>query len=270
MISLITVTFFGFLLGMRHATDADHVIAVTTIVSRFPNMRRAAWTGLYWGLGHSLTILFVGSGVILLGVMIPARIELGLELAVSAMLIALGLASLASFFQSNPESRHSAESTARQTTQTADESDARNVGREASSARILPEELHPHPTQHKSRLLVWTDRILGPFRLFQKMRPLVVGIVHGMAGSAAIALLILTTIPHPGWGIAYLVFFGAGTIAGMMLFTIGIASASVFLETKYRGSFRWFRLSAGLLSLAFGVVLGFRLLFLEEALFSIS
>lgn len=269
MISLFTVTVFGFILGMRHATDADHVIAVTTIVSRFPDVRRAARTGLYWGIGHSMTILLVGSSVILLGLVIPARVELGLELAVCAMLVLLGLAGLASFFKPDSTGSKNFGSVGSEIIR-ASRSLFGFAEASAAPAQRMEAHVHPHVKGRTPLALSIFDRVLGPFRLFQHVRPLVVGIVHGMAGSAAVALLILTAIPHPGWGIAYLIFFGVGTIAGMMLITIGIAAASVFLERKCSGSFRWFRLSAGLLSLAFGVFLGYQLLFLEEPFLWIS
>src|SRR5207245_11090705 len=84
----------GFLLGMRHATDPDHVIAVTTIVSRQRSFRQAAFIGLLWGLGHTIAIFVVGSVIILFGLVIPPRIGLSMELSVGLMLILLGILNL--------------------------------------------------------------------------------------------------------------------------------------------------------------------------------
>ena len=92
--SLLAIVLLGFFLGMRHATDPDHVIAVSTIVARHRERSGAAMIGALWGLGHTLTILVVGGGIILLGWVIPARVNLSLELAVGAMLIVLGLRNL--------------------------------------------------------------------------------------------------------------------------------------------------------------------------------
>src|SRR6266481_4327214 len=89
--TLLSIIALGFFLGMRHATDPDHVIAVTTIVSRQRNIRQAALIGVLWGLGHTITILIVGSAIILFGLVIPPRVGLTMELSVGLMLILLGI-----------------------------------------------------------------------------------------------------------------------------------------------------------------------------------
>src|SRR5579872_1959908 len=94
VISLAAITVVGFVLGMRHATDPDHVIAVTTIVSRQQSIRSAALIGGLWGVGHTLTILAVGAAIILFNVIIPPRLGLTMELAVGIMLILLGVFNL--------------------------------------------------------------------------------------------------------------------------------------------------------------------------------
>ena len=94
MTSLLAVTVLGFFLGMRHAADPDHVIAVTTIVSRHGSPARAAVVGLLWGVGHTLTILVVGAGIVLVGWVIPPRVGLSLELSVGVMLTVLGILNL--------------------------------------------------------------------------------------------------------------------------------------------------------------------------------
>src|SRR6266513_5001108 len=93
-ITLLSIMALGFFLGMRHATDTDHVIAVTTIVSRQRRVRQAALIGLLWGLGHTITIFVVGSAIILFGFVIPPRIGLTMELSVGLMLILLGILNL--------------------------------------------------------------------------------------------------------------------------------------------------------------------------------
>src|SRR5579863_6255169 len=94
MIPLLSIIVLGFFLGMRHATDPDHVIAVTTIVSRQRSIRHAALIGALWGVGHTITILVVGSSIILFGIVIPARVGLTMELSVGLMLILLGILNL--------------------------------------------------------------------------------------------------------------------------------------------------------------------------------
>ena len=100
MISFLSIIAIGFFLGMRHATDPDHVIAVTTIVSRQNKISRAALTGIFWGVGHTLTIFVVGTAIILFGVVIPARLGLSMELSVALMLVLLGLMNIVAFMRS--------------------------------------------------------------------------------------------------------------------------------------------------------------------------
>src|ERR1051326_4943946 len=100
MLNFLSIVAIGFFLGVRHATDPDHVIAVTTIVSRQKKVSRAALTGAFWGLGHTLTIFVVGTAIILFGVVIPARVGLSMELSVALMLIILGAMNVTAFVRS--------------------------------------------------------------------------------------------------------------------------------------------------------------------------
>jgi high-affinity nickel permease len=100
MAQLVSMAFLGFFLGMRHATDPDHVIAVTTIVSRERRVGRAAGIGILWGLGHTVTIFVVGGAIVLFDVVIPARIGLTMEFSVAAMLMVLGVLSLSAIVRS--------------------------------------------------------------------------------------------------------------------------------------------------------------------------
>src|SRR5258708_6928622 len=99
MISLLSIVVIGFLLGMRHATDADHVIAVTTIVSRQRSIRQASLIGALWGVGHTLTICVVGAAIIVFHVLIPPRVGLAMELCVGLMLVLLGALNLTGVMQ---------------------------------------------------------------------------------------------------------------------------------------------------------------------------
>src|SRR5438309_1180123 len=106
LIGLLSILAVGFFLGMRHATDPDHVIAVTTIVSNQRNSMRAALIGAFWGIGHTLTIFVVGAGIILFNLVIPVRVGLSMELSVAVMLIILGLVNVAGFLRSMPALIH--------------------------------------------------------------------------------------------------------------------------------------------------------------------
>ena len=202
--AFLSVTVLGFLLGMRHATDPDHVVAVTTIVSQQRSLTRAARTGVLWGVGHTATIFLVGGAIIVLKVQvasIPPRVGLTLEFAVAVMLIVLGLLTLAG------GQRRVADSTA---------------------------------------------------------RPLTVGFIHGLAGSAAVATLPqVALIPNPVWALAYLAVFGIGTIVGMLLITASIAAPSLLATHRFTGLNHGLRIASGVASVAFGVFLAHRIGFVD-------
>ena len=202
--ALLGVLGLGFLLGMRHATDPDHVVAVTTIVSHQRSLARAARTGVLWGIGHTATILLVGGAIIVLKVQldgIPPRLGLSLEFAVAVMLVVLGLLTLAG------GERRVADSTS---------------------------------------------------------RPLTVGFVHGLAGSAAVATLPqVALIPDPRWAAGYLAVFGLGTIAGMLLVTVSIAAPSLFATRRFAGMNRTLRIASGVASIGFGLLLAHRIGFVD-------
>ena len=202
--ALLSVLLLGFLLGMRHATDPDHVVAVTTIVSQQRSLLRAARTGVLWGAGHTATILLVGGAIIVLKVQlsgIPPRLGLSMELAVAVMLIVLGLLTLAG------DERRVSDSTA---------------------------------------------------------RPMTVGFVHGLAGSAAVATLPqVALIPDPRWAVGYLAVFGVGTIVGMMLVTVSIAAPALIAVRQFSGMNRTLLIASGVASIGFGLFLVHRIGFVD-------
>lgn len=197
-LALLSTLFLGALLGMRHATDADHVVAVTAIVTRRGGPGDAMRIGVLWGVGHTVTILAVGGAIILLDLIIPPRLGLAMEFAVALMLIGLGAWNLLSARSGPPSS-------------------------------------------------------LAP------VRPVVVGVVHGLAGSAAVALLVLATIPDPRWALGYLLLFGAGTVAGMIGVTMLVAVPLAQGTTRFPRWRRTLQLAAGTLSLTFGLFLATRI-----------
>ena len=242
----------GFFLGMRHATDPDHVIAVTTIVSRQRTTAGAALIGALWGVGHTLTILVVGAGIILLGWVIPPRVGLSLELSVGVMLIVLGLMNLTGVLQRITESvtpPAGAPGTVHAHPHAHDDYVHTHVhGHEP--------EAHPHAPDQTP--LARLDRRLGGLGLYQAARPLVVGVVHGLAGSAAVALLVLTTIGNTAWSILYLLVFGVGTIAGMMLITAGIAWPFTYAGARFARLPHRLRVASGVISLVVGLALTYQ------------
>ena len=217
----------GLLLGMRHSTDPDHVVAVSTIVSKQRSIRQAGLIGSIWGLGHTLTIFVVGSLIICFGVVIPPRLGLSMEFSVALMLILLGVLNLTGVMQRITF--------------------ALTRGREPSAV---------------PRVEKFLDRSVGRFGLYQCARPLVIGIVHGLAGSAAVALLVLSTIHSPLWATVYLLVFGVGTMVGMMGMTAMMAVPLAYAGNRFTGLSRFFTVASGVVSVCFGCFLVYQLGFL--------
>ena len=257
MISFLFILAVGFFLGMRHATDPDHVIAVTTIVSNQRNSLRAVLIGAFWGVGHTLTIFVVGAGIILFNLVIPMRLGLSVELSVAVMLIVLGLMNVAGFLRSMP-----AGSVLNDDGEKVIHSHPHGHGDYIHNhPHAHQPEGHPHPPDQTPP--AWLDRVFGKIGLYQYLRPFVVGVVHGLAGSAAVALLVLTTIRNVQWAVAYLLIFGVGTIAGMMLITMSIASAFTVMGRGREKFSRRLALASGLLSLGFGVFVAYEICFVN-------
>jgi ABC-type nickel/cobalt efflux system permease component RcnA len=215
----------GLLLGMRHSTDPDHVVAVSTIVSKQRSIRQAGLIGSIWGLGHTLTIFAVGSMIILFGVVIPPRLGLSMEFSVALMLILLGVLNLTGVMQ-----------------------------------RLTSYLTRNGKPLDKAETLI--DRSVGRFGVYQCVRPLVIGIVHGLAGSAAVALLVLSTIHSPAWATVYLLIFGAGTMVGMMCMTAVMAVPLAYAGNRFGSLSRVFSVASGVVSVCFGFFLVYQLGFL--------
>ncbi|MEW6544411.1 MAG: urease accessory protein [Nitrospirota bacterium] len=181
---LITLLGLGFLLGARHALDADHLAAISTILSERPSLRTSGFVGFCWGFGHTAVLLLIGSAVILLQVTIPERVAQAFECAVGLMLVLLGI---------------------------------------SLAVRLVRERWHLHAHRHggETHLHLHSHRLHPDHGhdhwLRLSLRPLLVGSVHGLAGSAALLLVVLSAVRSPWEGVAYILCFGAGSIAGMMV-----------------------------------------------------
>ncbi len=232
MISFVGIVLLGLFLGMRHSTDPDHLVAVSTIVSRERSIRHAALIGALWGAGHTLTISLVGSAIILFGLVIPPRIGLSMEFSVAVMLILLGVLNLTGVIQWLTKKF----SPRKQISQT-------------SATFGSPSE-----TVSGSQ-----NSMIERYGLYQLLRPLFVGLVHGLAGSAAVALLVLSTIHSPLWAIAYLVVFGIGTIAGMMLMTTVIALPIAYTGNRFSRAGNYLGVASGIVSTVFGMFLVYQI-----------
>lgn len=223
MLPFLSILVLGFGLGMRHATDPDHVVAVTAIVSREKALRAAAPVGIVWGIGHTATLLVVGGAIVLFGLVIPPRLGLAMELSAALMLVLLGGLSLAGTARRGGDGGHAAAP--------------------AAWARL--------------------DERLARSRAYRVVRPLLVGVVHGLAGSAAAAILVLGTVRDPRWAIGYLAVFGAGTIAGMLLITTALAMPFAYAAGRFERVHRGLAFAAGVASVVFGLFLVYRVGFVD-------
>jgi ABC-type nickel/cobalt efflux system permease component RcnA len=249
VVSFVAILVLSFFLGMRHATDPDHVVAVTTIVTRQRGVTKAALIGALWGLGHTFTIFVVGTMIILFQITIPPRLGLSMEFAVAAMLILLGVLNLTGVLRSLQEKftprAHVPEAV------------AASNGRGSASPHIDVPSTTARSESPASKTAAL--RSIDGMGLFSVLRPLVIGTVHGLAGSAAVAILVMTTIHDPWWAIAYLLLFGIGTIAGMMLITAVIAMPFTVTGRRFSGWNRQMAVASGLVSLGFGLFLCYQI-----------
>lgn len=191
---MISVFLLGFVMGVRHAFEADHLAAVASLATRSRSLRSGVLQGAAWGLGHTMTLLLLGGTCRLLGQAVPERWAIGLELLVAVMLLVLGVDVL---------------------------------------RRIKRERVHVHVHRHGDGTRHWHAHQHAPEAAHDPSRhehvhpahhlpprALVVGLVHGLAGSAALLLLTLQSVPSL-W-LAYIALFGAGSILGMAVLSAAI------------------------------------------------
>lgn len=220
--TLLTAVGLGFLLGLKHATEADHVVAVSTIVSQHRSVWRSGLVGAFWGVGHTAMLFLVGSVVLIFSLTIPSRVALGMEFAVGIMLVALGVQNVVDWARKRIHAhRH-----------------AHEQGDDYAhfhSHQETPSHGHPH------------DFRFG-------LKPFGIGLVHGMAGSAALTVLVLTTLDSTVAGVFYILIFGLGSILGMLLMSALIGLPFIFTAGRFRGAEQWVKATAGSLSIVLGLI----------------
>lgn len=238
-VSVFSLLAVGFGLGLKHAIEADHLAAVSNIVSDRKSLWRASLVGALWGLGHTISLFVAAVAVLLLHFEIGERLGRSLELGVALMLIVLGCDTFRKLFRGGQLHMHF----------------HRHGGR-----------LHAHPHVHDAAKIHQSDQArdqkvdqpthhglaIGP-------RPLIVGMIHGLAGSGALMLLVLSTISSPAVGMSYILVFGIGSIGGMMLMSLLLSLPFHFTAKRFGGVELTIRGLAGAFSIGLGVFMVYQI-----------
>ena len=215
---------FGFLSGIKHAFDIDHIAAISTITSNQKSIKKSSLLGMFWGFGHAIALFLVGLIVLLLKIKIPEKMALLAELLVGVMLIILGINVL---FAINKNKIH----------------------------------IHKHKHGNEEHVHFHSHK-LGKYH-YHKHIPLkqsfLTGLIHGLAGNAALTLLILATINPALLGLIYTLFFGIGSILGMMLIST-IISLSFAAIPNLQKTQKLIRSSTGLISMTIGLIIVYGIL----------
>lgn len=228
LIFALTKTFallaFGFLLGLKHATEADHLAAVSTIVSERKSLWSSALVGGLWGVGHTISLVGAGVLVLLLDISISPNAERWLEFAVGVMLMLLGLNVLRKLAKGGGLHFHEHE---------------HGTGK------------HVHPHIHEAG-----DQSHTPLhRPFRSPRALLIGMVHGLAGSAALMLAVIPMIETKALGMIYIAIFGIGSIGGMMIMSLLVGLPFYFSAIKFERFHRLLQIAAGTVSVVLGMLI---------------
>ncbi len=232
-VSIASILLLGMVLGLKHAVEADHLAAVTTMVAQRSSLFASALVGGLWGIGHTISLLLAGVVVILLHVRISEKTALGLEMGVAFMLIAMGINAVVKLKRGGQIHLH--------------------PHRHGALAHA---HLHLHDGLPEAEPRTHHGLRLSP-------RPMLVGMVHGLAGSAALMLLVLTTIPSPLVGFAYIAVFGIGTIAGMMFMSALVGLPVHLTADRFARANFAVRGAAGLFSLCFGLFMVYQIGFVD-------
>lgn len=223
---MLEILSLGFLLGMRHALESDHVAAVASLVTRSSSLHESIRLGSAWGVGHTLTLLLFGSMVMLLDQLIPERLALMLEFAVGIMLVGLGIDVIRRLRKErihlHPHQHLDG-----------------TVHMHAHSHMNSPDSEHPHH-EHDHR---------GSFPL----RAMFVGIMHGMAGTAALIVLTLQTVQSFAQGLIYIALFGVGSIIGMAVLSAIIMIPLTQSARRFSSLHHYLQAGIGSLTIVLGI-----------------
>ncbi len=243
------ILLLGIVLGIRHAFDADHLVAVSTIVSQYRNPLRSLWVGVSWGLGHTTTLLLAGTGIVFFKLTLFQDYSYVFEFAVGLMLVFLGLQVIWTLWRGKAH-LHTHEH------------------KNETHLHIHPHREMPRHDHHsQSRWVSWMppaiagvvlrsnyhlNRMLG--RPFFRLKSYLVGTVHGLAGSAALMLLVVAALPSLKMGLLYIIIFGLGSTLAMGVTTIFI-SMPFSLSGRLPTLNRFLRIIAAGFSIFLGILL---------------
>ena len=228
-LSMLAVLSIGLVFGLKHATEVDHVVAVSTIVSQHRNVFHSALVGGLWGIGHTVSLLVIGVVVLSLRVAIPERVSGWLELGVAIMIVCLGISALRRALRKNSEvhvHQHN------------------HDGLSHTHVHFHEEETRHEPASHSQHSHVVSR--LG-------WKPVLIGMMHGLAGSGALTLLVLTQISSSWIGFLYVATFGLGSIVGMLLMSGLIGLPFALASRKLTHLHQGIQALAAVLSICFGI-----------------
>lgn len=235
--SILLFLFTGMVLGMRHSLDADHVVAVSTLVAEEHRPWPAARLGFVWGLGHLLPLTLAGLPIMLLRLTLPATMEQTVDLGVGLLLVALGVRTLWRLRQDRVHFHvhvHGGQEHAH----------FHPHGKDATHSHPgVHDHVHPLPGRERRTLLTFFS-----------------GVMQGLAGSGAAVVLALTAAPSLISGVAYLMAFGVGNIIGMFAMTLLVAAPVLSGLARFRAWHGTIRMAAGLSSVALGVFMWYNIL----------
>jgi len=228
-LSTLSILGIGLVFGLKHATEVDHVVAISTIVNQHKSIFRSALVGSLWGIGHTASLLVVGAIVLLLRITIPEWVSSWLEFGVALMIIGLGVSALwRAFRKSSKVHVH-----------------------EHSHNGVSHLHVHFHEKETKHEIKSHAPHSHAIVQVGWK--PFVIGTVHGLAGSGALTLLVLTQINSPWLGLSYMAIFGFGSIAGMMLMSGLVGLPFALTSRNLTNVHQKLQAVAAILSICFGV-----------------
>ena len=228
-LSMMAVLSIGLVFGLKHATEVDHVVAISTIVSRHKNIFHSAIVGALWGAGHTAALVVVAAIVLSLRIAVPESVSGWLELGVAIMIVGLGISALRQALKKNAHVH------------------VHQHNHDGLSHTHI--HFHENETRHQPALRSQHSHALSSLG----WKPILIGMMHGLAGSGALMLLVLTQISSPWLGFLYVATFGLGSIVGMLVMSGLIGLPFAFSSRKLTHLHQGLQTVAAVFSICFGL-----------------